>query len=114
MTAALKNLVLPRFPNLLVNGSSGSPSDGQNIPAQSAKSPPPSVVPENRGHLRSSGAAMLRVKGPDFPTAAQILGTKGSRGLPHRRGSITMRAVIEMEEIQGRNCLVITELLPGR
>jgi len=54
---------------------------------------------------------MERVHGPDFPTGAQILGTKGIREAYRTgRGSITMRAVVNIEEIQGRTCLVVTEL----
>lgn len=54
---------------------------------------------------------MERIPGPDFPTAAQILGTKGIKEAYRTgRGSITMRAVVSIEEIQGRTCLVITEL----
>src|SRR6201986_5159264 len=54
---------------------------------------------------------MERFPGPDFPTRALIVGRRGVRE-PYRtgRGSITMRAVVEHEEIQGRNCLVVKEL----
>ncbi|WP_277951610.1 DNA gyrase subunit A, partial [Microbacterium lacticum] len=56
-------------------------------------------------------ALMARVHGPDFPTGAQILGTKGIREAQRTgRGSITMRAVVNVEEIHGRTCLVVTEL----
>jgi DNA gyrase subunit A len=56
-------------------------------------------------------AAMGEVKGPDFPTGAQILGSKGIQDAYRTgRGSITMRAVVTVEEIQGRTCLVVTEL----
>jgi DNA gyrase subunit A len=56
-------------------------------------------------------ALMSRIHGPDFPTGAQILGTKGIRDAQRTgRGSITMRAVVNVEEIHGRTCLVITEL----
>ena len=51
------------------------------------------------------------MKGPDFPTGAQILGVKGIHDAYRTgRGSITMRAVITVEELQGRTCLVVTEL----
>ena len=54
---------------------------------------------------------MLRIKGPDFPTGAQILGTRGiEEAYRTGRGSITMRAVVEVEEIHGRTCLVISDL----
>jgi DNA gyrase subunit A len=56
-------------------------------------------------------ALMQRIKGPDFPTGAQILGVKGIQDAYRTgRGSITMRAVVAVEEIQGRTCLVVTEL----
>ena len=56
-------------------------------------------------------ALLLRIKGPDFPTGATILGHKGiEEAYRTGRGSITMRAIVEVEEIQGRICLVVTEL----
>ncbi len=54
---------------------------------------------------------MERVPGPDFPTRGQIVGRRGIREAYRTgRGSITMRAVIEHEEIHGRQCLVVKEL----
>jgi DNA gyrase subunit A len=54
---------------------------------------------------------MERIAGPDFPTRGQIVGRRGIREAYRTgRGSITMRAVVDMEEIQGRNCLVVKEL----
>ncbi len=56
-------------------------------------------------------ALLARVHGPDFPTGAQILGRKGIEEVYRTgRGPITMRAVVNVEEIQGRTCLVVTEL----
>ena len=56
-------------------------------------------------------ALIERVKGPDFPTGAQILGIKGIQDAYRTgRGSITMRAVVNVEEVQGRTSLVVTEL----
>jgi DNA gyrase subunit A len=56
-------------------------------------------------------ALMQRIKGPDFPSGAQILGRKGIEDAYRTgRGSIAMRAVVNVEEIQGRTCLVVTEL----
>ena len=53
----------------------------------------------------------MRIKGPDFPTGATILGHKGIEDAYRTgRGSITMRAVVNVEELQGRTCLVVTEL----
>ncbi|MCI2240546.1 DNA gyrase subunit A [Paenibacillus sp. TRM 82003] len=109
--------VLPsRFPNLLVNGSAGiAVGMATNIPPHNLREVADGVSwllehPEASDEEQLA-AVLQRVKGPDFPTGAQILGHRGI-GDAYRtgRGSITMRAVVEVEEIQGRTCLVITEL----
>ncbi|MEF9874462.1 MAG: DNA gyrase subunit A [Glutamicibacter sp.] len=109
--------VLPaRFPNLLVNGSSGiAVGMATNIPPHNLREVAEGVQwylknPEvSREELLAE--LMLRVKGPDFPSGAMILGTKGiADAYRTGRGSITMRAVVNVEEIQGRTCLVVTEL----
>jgi DNA gyrase subunit A len=109
--------VLPaRFPNLLVNGSVGiAVGMATNIPPHNLREVSSGALwalehPEaTREELLE--ALMERIPGPDFPTAAQILGTRGIREAYRTgRGSITMRAVVNVEEIQGRTCLVITEL----
>jgi DNA gyrase subunit A len=109
--------VLPaRFPNLLVNGSVGiAVGMATNIPPHNLRE----VAEAAQWHLEHPDAPreelleaiMQRVKGPDFPTGAQILGIKGIHDAYRTgRGSITMRAVVSVEEIQGRTCLVVTEL----
>ncbi|NQD40687.1 DNA gyrase subunit A [Glutamicibacter halophytocola] len=109
--------VLPaRFPNLLVNGSSGiAVGMATNIPPHNLRE----VAEGVQWYLKNPEATreellaelMLRVKGPDFPSGAMILGTKGiADAYRTGRGSITMRAVVNVEEIQGRTCLVVTEL----
>jgi len=109
--------VLPsRFPNLLVNGSVGiAVGMATNIPPHNLRE----VSEGALWHLANPEAPreellealMQRVKGPDFPTGAQILGVKGIHDAYRTgRGSITMRAVVSVEEIQGRTCLVVTEL----
>jgi DNA gyrase subunit A len=56
-------------------------------------------------------ALLLRIKGPDFPTHGLIMGSRGIEDAYRTgRGSITMRAIVTVEEIQNRTCLVITEL----
>ena len=109
--------VLPaRFPNLLVNGSVGiAVGMATNIPPHNLREVSEGALwalqnPEaSREELLD--ALMVRIPGPDFPTGAQILGTKGIKEAYRTgRGSITMRAVVEIEEIQGRTCLVVTEL----
>ncbi len=109
--------VLPaRFPNLLVNGSVGiAVGMATNIPPHNLREVAAGALwaLENPDATRDEllEALMARVHGPDFPTGAQILGTKGIREAQRTgRGSITMRAVVGVEEIQGRTCLVITEL----
>jgi DNA gyrase subunit A len=110
-------VVLPsRFPNLLVNGSVGiAVGMATNIPPHNLREVADGALwaLENPGMTREEllVGLMQRIPGPDFPTGAQILGTKGiHEAYRTGRGSITMRAVVEVEEIQGRQCLVITEL----
>jgi DNA gyrase subunit A len=110
-------VVLPaRFPNLLVNGSVGiAVGMATNIPPHNLREVAAGALwslehPEApREELLE--ALIERIKGPDFPTGAQILGTKGIQDAYRTgRGSITMRAVVNVEELQGRTCLVVTEL----
>ncbi|MGA7203873.1 MAG: DNA gyrase subunit A, partial [Specibacter sp.] len=109
--------ILPsRFPNLLVNGSSGiAVGMATNIPPHNLREVAEGVQwylanpTVSREELLE--ALIERIKGPDFPTGAQILGRKGIEDAYRTgRGSITMRAVVNVEEIQGRTCLVVTEL----
>lgn len=109
--------VLPaRIPNLLVNGSVGiAVGMATNIPPHNLREVADGALwaldhPDKpREELLAD--LMERIPGPDFPTKAQILGTKGiQEAYRTGRGSITMRAVVNVEEIQGRTCLVVTEL----
>ncbi|RGE17330.1 DNA gyrase subunit A [Leucobacter sp. wl10] len=109
-------VVTSRFPNLLVNGSVGiAVGMATNIPPHNLREVAEGAIwhlehPE-AGREELLEALMERVKGPDFPTGAQILGTRGIRDAYRTgRGSITMRAVVNVEEIHGRTCLVVTEL----
>ncbi|PRB43823.1 DNA gyrase subunit A [Arthrobacter sp. MYb23] len=109
--------ILPaRFPNLLVNGSSGiAVGMATNIPPHNLREVAQGVqwALENPTATREEllEALLLRIKGPDFPTGANILGHKGIEDAYRTgRGSITMRAVVNVEELQGRTCLVVTEL----
>jgi DNA gyrase subunit A len=109
--------VLPsRFPNLLVNGSAG-------IAVGMATQIPPHNLREVAAgaqwlldHPEASREELLEklltiIPGPDFPTGALVMGKKGiEEAYRTGRGSIIMRAVVEVEEIQGRTCLVATEL----
>ena len=106
-------VVLPsRFPNLLVNGSTGiAVGMATNIP------------PHNLGEVIDGIDLMIdnpectleeimeRIKGPDFPTGGIIMGKAGIRAAyATGRGKITLRADTDIEEINGRNCIVVHEI----
>jgi len=131
-------VVLPaRFPNLLINGSQGiAVGMATNIPPHNLREvaagvqwyldnferfeiPAPGaegaeeVSEERRREVATEllDGLMERIPGPDFPTKGLIVGRRGIREAYRTgRGSITMRAVIEHEEIHGRQCLVVKEL----
>lgn len=114
---SLEPTVLPsRIPNLLVNGSSGiAVGMATNIPPHNLREVAEGVEwflkNPHATNEELLNALIARIKGPDFPTGAQILGTKGIEDAYRTgRGSITMRAVVNVEEIHGRTCLVVTEL----
>jgi DNA gyrase subunit A len=110
--------VLPsRFPNLLVNGSQGiAVGMATNIPTHNLRE----VAAGVRWYLDNFEttdeelleALIERVKGPDFPTRSLIVGRRGIEDAYRTgRGSITMRAVVDIDEdARGRACLIVTEL----
>ncbi|MGH3383064.1 MAG: DNA gyrase subunit A [Nocardioidaceae bacterium] len=110
--------VLPaRFPNLLVNGSAGiAVGMATNIPPHNLREVADGVQwaldhPDaSREELLE--ALMQRIHGPDFPTHGLIVGRHGiEQAYRTGRGSVTMRAVVDVEEdTKGRTCLVVTEL----
>jgi len=109
--------VLPsRIPNLLINGSIGiAVAMATNIPPHNLREVADGVqwalANPDASQEQLLEALMQRVKGPDFPTGATILGSQGIHDAYRTgRGSITMRAVVNIEELQGRTCLVVTEL----
>ena len=110
-------VVLPsRFPNLLVNGSAGiAVGMATNIPPHNLREIAAAVewaLENPEASSEETLTALLGiVKGPDFPTRGIIVGRQGiEEAYRTGRGSITMRAVVEIEEINKRTCLVITEL----
>ena len=117
---SLEPLVLPaRFPNLLVNGSTGiAVGMATNIPPHNLNEVCDAVihvlenpeVAEDKDVMLK--ACMKFVKGPDFPTGALIVGKQGiDDALKTGRGSIKMRAVCEVEEgPKGNPRIVVTEL----
>ena len=115
---AQEPVILPaRFPNLLVNGSSGiAVGMATNIPPHNLREVADGIAWALE-HPEASKEELLealieRVPGPDFPTGAYIVGRAGiDSAYRTGRGSITMRGVVDVEEDdRGRTCLVITEL----
>jgi DNA gyrase subunit A len=109
--------ILPsRFPNLLVNGSAGiAVGMATNIPPHNLREVASGVqwALQNPQASREEllDALLERIKGPDFPTGSLIVGKRGiDDAYRTGRGLITMRAVVEVEEIQNRVCLVISQL----
>jgi len=110
-------LVLPsRFPNLLVNGSAGiAVGMATNIPPHNLREIAAAVQwaldNPDASNEETLSALLGIVKGPDFPTKGIIVGRQGIEDAYRTgRGSIQMRAVVEVEEINKRTCLVVTEL----
>ena len=111
-------VVLPsRFPNLLINGSQGiAVGMATNIPTHNLRE----VAAGVQWYLDNFEttdedlleALIERVKGPDFPTSGLIVGRRGIEDAYRTgRGSITMRAVVDIDEdARGRPCLIVTEL----
>src|ERR1700735_1226856 len=111
-------VVLPaRFPNLLINGSEGI------AVGMATRIPPHNLREVAAGvqwyleHFETSDEDLLdalieRVKGPDFPTSGLLVGRRGIQDAYRTgRGSITMRAVVDIDEdARGRACLIVTEL----
>ncbi|MFE3997517.1 DNA gyrase subunit A [Nocardioides sp. YIM B13467] len=110
--------ILPaRFPNLLVNGSAGiAVGMATNIPPHNlrevASGAKWSLEHPDATREELQDALLERIKGPDFPNGALIVGREGiEQAYRTGRGSITQRAVIEVDEdAKGRTNLVITEL----
>ncbi|HNX64200.1 MAG TPA: DNA gyrase subunit A [Oscillospiraceae bacterium] len=106
-------VVLPsRFPNLLVNGSTG-------IAVGMATNIPPHNLGEVIGAIdmlienpdATLDELMEHIKGPDFPTGGIIMGRAGIRAAyATGRGKITLRANTTIEEIKGRNCIIVHEI----
>jgi len=110
------NVLPSRFPNLLVNGSAGiAVGMATNIPPHNLREIGEGVA-WALAHPEAKADELLEqlmkiVKGPDFPTKALIVGRTGIESAYRTgRGSITMRAVVQVEEINKRTCLVVTEL----
>ena len=107
-------VVLPaRFPNLLVNGSTGiAVGMATNVPPHNLGEVIDAAIYKGE-HPEATAEDLLRfVKGPDFPTGALIVGSRGPReALLTGRGSVKMRATAEIEEVRkGRTAIVVSEI----
>ena len=111
--------VLPaRFPNLLVNGTTGiAVGMATNIPPHNLKEIIAAVVKIIDNRIEEDRETTIEelleiVKGPDFPTGAEILGTRGiEEAYRTGRGKIRVRAVTNIEPMaNGKNRIVVTEL----
>lgn len=106
-------VVLPsRFPNLLCNGSTGiAVGMATNIPPHNLHE----IIEGMKCVMKNPDCTldelMEHVKGPDFPTGGIIMGRAGIRAAYGTgRGKITLRSQTSIEEINGRNCIVVTEI----
>ena len=111
--------VLPaRFPNLLVNGTSGiAVGMATNIPPHNLREIIGAVVKIIDDQIDENGETSIDdilkiVKGPDFPTGAEILGTRGiEEAYRTGRGKIRVRAITNIEPMaNGKNRIIVTEL----
>ena len=109
--------VLPsRFPNLLVNGSSGiAVGMATNLPPHNLSETIDAVVAMIDDPAIDVDGLMQHVKGPDFPTGGYIVGRSGIRDAYRTgRGRIVMRARAHIEELRGgKNAIIVTELPYG-
>ncbi len=105
--------VLPsRFPNLLVNGSTGiAVGMATNIPPHNLRETIDAIKLLIENPEADLEDIMECIKGPDFPTGGIIMGRAGIRAAyATGRGKIILRSVTNIEEIKGRTCIVVTEL----
>ena len=112
-------VVLPaRYPNLLVNGTSGiAVGMATNIPPHNLREVIGAVVKIIDDQIEENGETTIEdilqiIKGPDFPTGAEILGTRGiEEAYRTGRGKIRVRAVTDIEPMaNGKNRIIVTEL----
>lgn len=111
----IEPVVLPsRFPNLLVNGSSGiAVGMATNIPPHNLREVIDGIIYiiENGFDNTTIDDLLNYIKGPDFPLGGIILGVSGIKSAyENGRGKILVRSKVSIEEINGRNNIIVTEL----
>ena len=105
--------ILPsRFPNILVNGTMGiAVGMATNIPPHNLGEVIDGCVAYIDNHDIDTLGLMQYIKGPDFPTGGTILGNSGiKKAYETGRGSITIRGKVEIDENNGKNRIIVTEL----
>ncbi len=105
--------ILPsRFPNILVNGTMGiAVGMATNIPPHNLGEVIDGCVAYIDNPDIDTDGLMQYIKGPDFPTGATILGNSGiKKAYETGRGTITIRGKVEIEEINGKSRIIVTEL----
>lgn len=105
--------ILPsRFPNILVNGTMGiAVGMATNIPPHNLGEVIDGCVAYIDNPDIDTDGLMQYIKGPDFPTGATILGNSGiKKAYETGRGTITIRGKVEIEEVNGKSRIIVTEL----
>ena len=105
--------ILPsRFPNILVNGSMGiAVGMATNIPPHNLGEVIDGCVAYIDNPLVETIDLMQYIKGPDFPTGGTILGNSGiKKAYETGKGTITIRGKVEIEEVNGKSRIIVTEL----
>ena len=105
--------VLPtRVPNLLINGASGiAVGMATNMPPHNLKEVAAGIIAQIENPDISIDDLMDYVKAPDFPTGGIIYGYEGVKEAFHTgRGRVIIRAKADIQEVDGRECIIVTEI----
>ena len=105
--------VLPtKVPNLLVNGASGiAVGMATNMPPHNLKEVSEGIIAQIDNPDITIDELMTHVKAPDFPTGGIIYGYEGVKEAFHTgRGRVVLRAKAEIEDVDGRECIIVTEI----
>ena len=105
--------VLPtKVPNLLVNGASGiAVGMATNMPPHNLKEVSEGIIAQIDNPDITIDELMTHVKAPDFPTGGIIYGYEGVKEAFHTgRGRVVLRSKAEIEEVDGRECIIVTEI----
>ena len=105
--------VLPtRVPNLLINGASGiAVGMATNMPPHNLKEVAEGIIAQIDNPDITIDELMVYVKAPDFPTGGIIYGYEGVKEAFHTgRGRVVLRAKADIQEVDGRECIIVTEI----